>query len=204
MSLTRALSESQGLSSNFRQQEELEAHAPWPDPERWDPAASLACPTSIRHNGHPERSAQCPSATSLTLPNDADIHPAARRYEILPLPAHLHPVLVFVNGRSGNQDGTRIARRLRRVLHPLQVCNRRAHASQRAITSLHSHTVSGRPLPSVAEGAITLERTALLGRFTQPLSVEANAFISSQSMILVGLARRLALLARGDLIQQCR
>jgi hypothetical protein len=48
---------------------------------------------------------------------------ALARYEILPLPAHLHPVLVFVNGRSGNQDGTNIARRLRRVLHPLQVRN---------------------------------------------------------------------------------
>jgi len=59
-----------------------------------------------------------------------------RRYEILPLPAHLHPVLVFVNGRSGNQDGTRIARRLRRVLHPLQVRSRRAHASQRETASL--------------------------------------------------------------------
>lgn len=79
MSLTRAFSESQGLSSNHRQLEEMEARAPWPDPERWvtQPPrwrARHRFGISVIESGPHS----APSARPLSLRNDADIHPAAQ------------------------------------------------------------------------------------------------------------------------------
>jgi hypothetical protein len=92
------------------------------------------CSPLTPHSAPSSPSTPPPSPPSLTLernPGTAATPPPPphqeapwadpSRFEILPLPLGLRPVLVFVNGRSGKQDGKRLCAGLRRLLHPLQV-----------------------------------------------------------------------------------
>lgn len=56
------------------------------------------------------------------LDGKRDIRTLAERFEVLPLPAESRPVLIFVNLRSGPQEGAALLAKLRQVLNPLQVC----------------------------------------------------------------------------------
>mmetsp|Transcript_15625 Transcript_15625/g.51302 ORF Transcript_15625/g.51302 Transcript_15625/m.51302 type:complete len:813 (-) Transcript_15625:31-2469(-) len=47
--------------------------------------------------------------------------PPSKLYKILPLPSDARPVLVFVNARSGGQQGAALLKKFRRLLNPLQV-----------------------------------------------------------------------------------
>eukprot|EP00898_Chlorokybus_atmophyticus_P002698 jgi/Chlat1/3429/Chrsp23S03821 len=80
---------------------------------------SFAANTTTENNGSPTVPSTTPDATH--MPHCIPKHAIQSKYAISSLPTDTRPLLVFINKRSGAQEGATLRRRLARLLNPLQV-----------------------------------------------------------------------------------